>query len=188
MLPLKRDLSGQAIAPAGRASCYIPHMHGEPMSKSKISIAAFVRALSLLLPICLGGCGEDETASKQPSESQDRMKADADLMRDIGRAGTELERRLSESVRAQDGIVIVRNPVTGKYISYVLSPNTPWVLSCGVGISIVFGSSVSGAEGSASNDVEVNLAYNTVDQRDCAALGPRLGKRLNAIFREASAQ
>jgi hypothetical protein len=55
-------------------------------------------------------------------------------------------------------------------------------------ISIVFGSSVSGAEGSTSNDVEASLAYNTVDQRACAVLGPRLGKRLNAIFREASAQ
>ena len=116
------------------------------------------------------------------------MKADADLMLDIGRADTELERRLTESVRAQDGIVIVHSPVTGKYMSQVLSPNTPWVLSCGAGISIVFGSSVSGAEGSTSNDVEVNLAYNAVDERDCAVLGPRLGKRLNAIFREASAQ
>jgi hypothetical protein len=148
------------------------------------------RTVSLLLPICLGlgACGESETPAKQPSELQDRTKADAELMLDIGRAGTELERRLSESVRAQDGLVIVHDPVTGKYISYVLSPNTPWVLSCGVGISIVFGSSVSGAEGSTSNDVEASLAYNTVDQRACAVLGPRLGKRLNAIFREASAQ
>ena len=39
-----------------------------------------------------------------------------------------------------------------------------------------------------SNDVEVRLTYNTVDESDCVALGPRLGKRLNAIFREASAQ
>jgi hypothetical protein len=44
----------------------------------------------------------------------------------------------------------------------------------------------SGHEGSTGNDVEINLAYNTVDEKDCAALGPRLGKRLNAIFREAS--
>jgi hypothetical protein len=159
------------------------------MSKSQRSSASLVRALSLLLPICLAGCGDDETASSdQHSEIRDQIKADADLMLDIGRAGTELERRLTESVRAQDGIVIVHNPGTGKYMSQVLSPNTPWVLSCGAGISIVFGSSVSGAEGSTSNDVEVNLAYNAVDERDCAVLGPRLGKRLNAIFREASAQ
>jgi hypothetical protein len=146
--------------------------------------------MSLFLPICvgLGACDEGETPSKQASEIQDQMKADADLMLDIGRAGTELERRLSETVRAQDGIVIVHNPVTGKYMSQVLSPNTPWVLSCGVGILIVFGSSVSGGEGSTSNDVEVSLAYNIVSESDCATLGPRLGKRLNAIFREASAQ
>ena len=155
---------------------------GEPMSKSMMSL--------YILPICfgLGACGESETPSKQPTELQNQMKADADLMLDIGRAGTELERRLSEAVRAQDGIVIIHDPVTGRYMSQVLSPNTPWVLSCGVGISIVFGSSVSGSDGSTSNDVEVRLAYNTVDESDCTALGPRLGKRLNAIFREASAQ
>jgi hypothetical protein len=146
--------------------------------------------MSLLLPICFGlsACGEGEAPSKQPSELQNQMKVDADLMLDIGRAGTELERRLSENVRAQDGIVIIHSPVTGKFMSQVLSANTPWVLSCGAGISIVFGSSVSGYEGTTSNDVEVNLAYNIVDENGCAALGPRLGKRLNAIFREASAQ
>ena len=146
--------------------------------------------MSLVLPICfgLGACGESETPSKQPSELQNQMKADADLMLDIGRAGTELERRLSEIVRVQDGVVIIHSPVTGKFMLEVLSPNTPWILSCGVGISIVFGSSISGDASSISNDVEVRLAYNTVDESTCAALGPRLGKRLNAIFREASVQ
>jgi hypothetical protein len=153
----------------------------ELMSKSK---------MSLLLPICLGliACGESETPSKRLTELQNQMKADADLMLDIGRAGTELERRLSGAVRAQDGIVIIHDPVIGQYISQVLSSNAPWVLSCGVGISIVFGSSVSGHEGSTGNDVEVRLADNIVSKSDCAVLGPRLGKRLNAIFREASAQ
>jgi hypothetical protein len=158
------------------------------MSESKISSASLARVLVLLLPICLGACGPDDPESKQSSEAQNRIKADADLMLDIGRAGTELERRLTETVRAEDGIVLVHGPITGRYMSQVLSPNTPWVLSCGAGISIVFGSSVSGAEGSTSNDVEVVLVYNSVDESDCSALGPRLGRRLNAIFREASAK
>jgi hypothetical protein len=50
------------------------------------------------------------------------------------------------------------------------------------GGSIVFGSSVSGDASSTSNDVEVRLAYNTVDESVCATLGSRLGKRLNANF------
>ena len=160
------------------------------MFKIESAKSSLTRFVSLLLPLCLGlsACGDSETPPKQASELQNRMKADADLMLDIGRAGRELERRLSETVRAQDGIVIIHDPATGRFMSQVLSLNTPWVLSCGVGISIVFGSSVSGSEGSTSNDVEVRLAYNTVDESDCTALGPRLGKRLNAIFREASAQ
>ena len=41
--------------------------------------------MSFLLPICLGlgACGEGETQSKQPSELQNQMKADADLMLNI---------------------------------------------------------------------------------------------------------
>lgn len=154
------------------------------------SIGSLTTVIGFFLPICLGlgACSESEAPSKPPSEAQDRMKADADLMLDINRAGAELERRLSEAVRAQEGVVTVHDPVIGKFFSFVLSPNTQWVLSCGAGISIVFGSSVSGEEGSTSNDVEVHLAYNTVDEKDCATLGPRLGKRLNAIFHEASAQ
>jgi hypothetical protein len=158
------------------------------MSTRKVFRTALARALGVLLPICVGACGQDEPASRQPSEIQDQSKADADLMLDIRRAGIELERRLTETVRAEDGIVIVHGPITGKYMSQVLSANTPWVLNCGAGITITFGSSVSGAEGSTSNDVEVVLAYNSVDESDCAALGPKLGRRLNAIFREASAK
>jgi hypothetical protein len=153
------------------------------ISKSSLAI--------VLLPVCLGlsACGdESDKPSKPSSEIQDRMRADADLMLDLERAGKELERRLSEAVRVQDGVVIVHDPVIGKYFLEVLSPNTQWILTCGAGISIVFGSSVSGHEGSTGNDVEINLAYNTIDEKDCASLGPRLGKRLNAIFREASAQ
>jgi hypothetical protein len=159
------------------------------MSKSKISTASLTGALSILIPICLGGCSEDETASKQPSEIQDRMKADADLMLDIGRAGAEFEKRLSEAVHAQDGLVVVHDPIVGKYMSQVLPPNGTWILNCGVaGISIVFGTSVSGADGSTGNDVEVILVSNSVNEAGCAKLGPRLGKHLSAIFREAAAQ
>src|SRR6267378_4197508 len=101
------------------------------MSKSAISSVT----VGVLLPILgLGACSESEAPSKQQSEIQRRMEAEADLMLDIGRAGTELERRLSAAVRAQDGIVIIHDPVIGRYMSQVLSPNTPWVLSCGVGI------------------------------------------------------
>ncbi|MDE5465218.1 hypothetical protein [Bradyrhizobium sp. CSS354] len=144
---------------------------------------------AFLLPVILVGlsaCGEKEVASKRSSEAENQIKADADLMRDINRASAELERRLTDAVRAENGVVIIHDPIMGKFFSFVLSPNSPWVLSCGAGLSVVFGTSVSGHEGSAGNDVEIRLAYSTVDEKDCAVLGPRLGKRLNTIFREAA--
>jgi hypothetical protein len=145
--------------------------------------------MCVILPLflCLGGCGEDETR-KQPSAATAQQESDAELMQDIDRAGVELERRLGESVHAADGLVIIHQPVVGESLSYVLSANTSWILSCGVaGISIVFGSSVTGDGTSVSNDVEIRLAYSAVNEKKCAVLGPRLGKGLKTLFREASA-
>ena len=89
--------------------------------------------------------------------------------------GARLARYGRSAVRAQDGTVIIHDPIIGRYFSRVLSPNSPWVLTCGAGgISVILGASVSGHEGSVSNDIEIDLASNTIDDKECAVLGPRL--------------
>jgi hypothetical protein len=134
------------------------------------------RLFFLLIVLCISGCSESDAPSTQPTATQERMKADIELMKDRNRAGPELERRLSAAVRAKDGAVIMDDPVVGKFFSQTISPNTSWVLHCGAGISIAFG----------GRSDEIQLFYGHVDASLCADLAPRLGKRLNVIFREAA--
>jgi hypothetical protein len=61
-------------------------------------------------------------------------------MADPTRAGPELERRLTESVKVDGDLIMVR--AVGAL--YVLPVTTPWTLQCFVGMSIVFGNSVTG--------------------------------------------
>jgi hypothetical protein len=109
---------------------------------------------------------------------------DTALLKDLDRAGPELERRLLQSVKVDDGVVLVRDPVLGKVFSHVLPTSSPWVISCGSGLSIVFGTSVSGDGSSVGNDVELTLATGYVNQDNCAILAPQLGKRLKALLQE----
>jgi hypothetical protein len=135
-------------------------------------------AVALLLCLALGACEQTE-----PPKSKEKTALDSDrlLLKDVAVAGQEFERRLVASVRHQDGLLLVSDPVMGRIQSYVLPANTPWVIACGIGLSVVLGSSVSGDGSSAGNDVQVHLTYGMIDQKDCAVLGPRLGQRLKSI-------
>jgi hypothetical protein len=67
----------------------------------------------------------------------------------------------------------------------VLPANASWTLQCGVlGMSIVFGNVVRGDQESVRNDVIVDLSIGQIDQNNCAILGPRIGKRLQAILKQ----
>jgi hypothetical protein len=136
-----------------------------------------------LLFASLCACGQNEIEPQRKSAAQEMRETDEALFKDIGLAGRELERRLLMRISAQDGIVTVREPDLGYLYSHYLPATSPWVLTCGItGMSIVLGSSVSGDGTSVGNDVEVRLAYATLDEKACAVLGPQLAKRLRAIL------
>jgi hypothetical protein len=81
----------------------------------------------LLLFLFLIGC--------ERREETPVTDADIELMKDVGTAGPDLERRLLNSVSVQDGLVIVRAPSPGD--TYVLPDNSPWSITCGgEGVSV----------------------------------------------------
>jgi hypothetical protein len=135
----------------------------------------FMRILSIvLLFLSLGACDErrQDTSAVDP---------DIELMKDTGTAGPELEKRLVDSISVQDGLIIVRAPGD----MYVLPDNSPWVIACGSeGVSVTFGSSVSGDRSYVGNDVELDLTMTFIGQADCAALAPHLGRRLKALLQD----
>jgi hypothetical protein len=114
------------------------------------------------------------------------MEAEELLLKDVARAGSELEQRLTASIQAQDGLLIVHDPVMGQVVSYVLPANSSWFIRCGIGLSVVLGNGVTGDGSSVGNDINLHLLYGIIDQKDCAVLGPRLGKRMRAILQGAA--
>src|SRR5262249_47974867 len=103
------------------------------------------------------------------------------------RVGPELERRLRASISVQEGLLVVRDPIIGKFQSYFLPSTSPWVIHCGSGLSIVFGTSVTGYGSQTGNDVEVDLLYGVIDEKSCATLGPRIGKQLKSMLESEQA-
>ena len=140
-------------------------------------------AVALLFCGLLCACGESETELPKKPVAQELMERDKALLKDIGLAGRELERRLLERITVRDGIAIVRDPDLGYIFSYYLPATTPWVLSCGItGMSIALGTSVSGDGNSVGNEVEVRLAFAPLDDKACSVLGPQLAKRLQVLL------
>jgi hypothetical protein len=69
--------------------------------------------------------------------------------------------------------------------TYVLPDNSPWVITCGSeGVSITFGSAVSGDGSHVGNDVELDLTMIFISQANCGTLAPQLGRRLKAMLQE----
>ena len=105
-----------------------------PRTQSTLA-GAFV-PIAILLSLLLAACDErrQETSEVDP---------DIELLKDIGQAATEFERRLVSSVSVQDGLIVVR--ATSLDDTYVLPDNSPWVISCGrEGIWVTFGNAISG--------------------------------------------
>jgi hypothetical protein len=141
-----------------------------------------LKSLALTVCVLLCACGENDSAQKA-NGAEELIKSETALMADPERAGPELERRLTDSVRADGGLLLVHSRGG---ILYVLPATTPWTLDCFfAGMSIEFGNSITGDNSDTSNDVIVNLTTGQIDQRNCDILGPRIGKRLLAMIEQA---
>jgi hypothetical protein len=145
-------------------------------TRDKWLIRAYARSRPvLLLFLFLIGC---ERRQETPVAD-----ADIELMKDVGAAGPELERRLLASVSIRDGLIMVRLPSSGD--TYVLPGNSPWIITCGSeGVSVTLGSAVSGDRSYVGNDVQLDLTMTLIGQADCATLAPQLGRRLKAMLQE----
>jgi hypothetical protein len=162
----------------------IYHRQPEPGAKGRSNAAG--RFFSTIL-VCLSlpACDDSPQRSNGDRAQDEASVADQDaaLLKNLGNAGLELERRLQKGMSVDDGLVFVRDPLMGSIASYVLPTSSPWVISCGVvGISVLFGTAVSGDGSSVGNDVEIHLASTFVNQDQCAVLTPPLGRQLKLML------
>ena len=83
----------------------------------------------------------------------------------------------------RDGLLKVSDPILSPLgFLTVLPAGSPWVVKCGVGTTVVFGSSVGGKGEEVGNEVEVTIANYVVPKPGCETLGPAIGKEIQAII------
>ena len=135
------------------------------------------RLIGFLICIALAGC-DNNSPSPAPRHQIDldsvadyitSAERDAPLLEDLEKAEAEFEHGLVASINVQDGLLLVRSLFGGQ--SYVLPADSAWVLSCGDGgIQVAF------------SEVEIHVTKADIEQKDCAMLSLRLGKRLKSIL------
>src|ERR1700694_4117134 len=87
---------------------------------------------------------------------EDRMAVRIKLLLDPARGPADFVKTLRENVRLIDGVLIVDEPLA--FGISALSPNSPWVIKCGVGMEVLFGTAVSFESGDVHSDVKLTLA------------------------------
>ena len=93
----------------------------------------------------------------------------------------EMERRLRGHVSVRDGLLILHGPYRDRRRTYVLPANSPWVISCGFGVTVYFGTAVTGFDGETDNVVSLDLFWGRIPREICDTVGPALGKALRAM-------
>ena len=120
-------------------------------------------AIAFLLPLTLtviSGCGPDyqQQQAKRDADAKTKYDAEAKKFATPARGLAELKRQLKSRVNVKDGFVVVQ----GGFLrgTSVLPISTPWMVNCGfLGMTITFGTSVSGDRDDVGNDAQVQLAY-----------------------------
>jgi hypothetical protein len=135
---------------------------------------AMIAATLMLL-----GCAPSPSQPKE--EADDALAQDQRLLADPATARPELLRRLRAAVSKRDGLVFVQSPLS--LTTALLPASTPWVLLCGSGISVHFGSVVAEHDGrtAVADALNVPLVFAFVSKETCAELTLAIGKEILTI-------
>ncbi len=97
----------------------------------------------------------------------------------------ELERQLRQHVSVQNGLLILHGPFRDRRLTYVLPADSPWVISCGFGVTVYLGVAVTGIDGETDNVVRLDLFWGRIPRERCDIIGRALGNALRALSVEA---
>jgi hypothetical protein len=150
----------------------------------------------------MAGCGPSDSSKEQITNADAKMlekkTEEQQLLADSARATVQLVQRLRASVKMRDGLLMVDNEsrtrllfpisettiasIPGAVSLSVLPLESPWVVNCGMGITVVFGNSKDDGSELVNADSKVWLTYVPVPKQVCEKLAPLIGKEIQAIL------
>jgi hypothetical protein len=150
---------------------------------------AALAGLAILQFLVVVGCSPERRTDKHPAAQEQRSLAtiaeleldDSEMFSVAAIDITELERRLLGHVAIRGGLIILHGPFHDRSYTYVLPANTPWTISCGYGLTVYFGTAVTGIDGETDNVVRLDLFWGLIPRELCAAIAPALGKAVHSI-------
>jgi hypothetical protein len=72
--------------------------------------------------------------------------------------------------------------IPGGFNISIFPKESPWVVNCGIGITVIFGNSISGESERVYGDGKVWLTTEPVPMQGCELLAPVIGKEIEAIL------
>jgi hypothetical protein len=131
--------------------------------------------------VTLAACDEKGDLDQNARPPGSPWHEERDLLSDPSRAAPELERRLRAFLAVREGLIIVRHLRQREV--YTLPVDSPWIVSCGFGLTLHLGGAPEGDHEDIASLVEVSLTrLFLIPPSLCEQLAPAVGKTLQRIL------
>jgi hypothetical protein len=135
-------------------------------------------AFGLIALLTLGiSTGYAKVARAKDDPDIAKIQADAAVIMNAEKGPAEIDNRLRRSLVLEDGMVMVHNQETS-YGSYTFPATDRWAVQCGLGLTVVFGSTPRGDPNDIGTGPEIHLSYAQFQPEDCERLGFLVGKKV----------
>lgn len=146
-----------------------------------LGTARGLASLCFCTVVTLAACNEKGDLDQSARAPGSPWHEERDLLSDPSRAAPELDRRLRAFLAVQEGLVTVRD-LRAREV-YILPVNSPWVISCGFGLTVHLGGAPEGDHEDTASLVEVSLTrLFLIPPSLCDQLAPTVGKALRRIL------
>ncbi|MET4069619.1 hypothetical protein ABID58_004421 [Bradyrhizobium sp. S3.2.6] len=137
--------------------------------KDKLIIALVIIGLGIFAYAAFAPRGDDASRPEKNKPKVDTVSDPAVILPKALKA-------LDDQVRVQDGFIVVTE--TGDLETYLLPLRSPWMVRCGIGLSMQLGSVVGGTPESVGSQIDLWLASDMIDKTACTAIAAKVGARL----------
>jgi hypothetical protein len=137
-------------------------------NSQRLFVAATICSISTL-----AGCG-NESERQNKNEAAQRKEEELALMRDVSKAGPEIDVRLRKRIRSKGQIILVKEAF-GEL--HAVPSTVGWSASCGLG-----GLNVSIAAVGEENGLSLQVSDAFLHEEDCTSLLPLTATKVSDIL------